>query len=248
MRYLKSLTVGFWTTPLTNLRALVWTMGWWIAAALPTALLWEWLNWAPYALFFPAIAIIAARSGPLYGLAASAAGVVFVLARFFFAVERLWLPSLTAFVAGGLISLLAYWARKTMSELEKAEAERKLLLDREQDLRAKAEEANRLKDEFLATLSHELRTPLNAILGWANLLLSGRLDTPGVRQAAEVIERNTKVQAQLVDDLLDMNRILSGRIRIDLQDVNVRAIVEAAIISARPAMEAKKIHLDQRVD
>lgn len=239
---------GFWSTPLTGLKALNWTIAWWIAAAVPTALLWEWLNWTPYALFFPAVATIAARTGPIYGLVASGAGVVFVLARFSSAIERLWLPSLTVFVASAIISLLAHWARKAMSQLEKTEAERKLLLDREQVLRAKAEDANRLKDEFLATLSHELRTPLNAILGWANLLLSGRLDSSGVRQAAEVIERNTKVQAQLVDDLLDMNRILSGKIRIDVHEVHVPAIVEAAIISARPAIEAKKIRLETMLD
>jgi len=92
-----------------------------------------------------------------------------------------------------------------MSRFEQAEAQRNVLLENEKELRSKSEEANRLKDEFLATLSHELRTPLNAILGWASLLISGRLETAEVRQAAEVIERNTKVQAQLVDDLLDMN-------------------------------------------
>ena len=135
-----------------------------------------------------------------------------------------------------------------MSRSERAEAQRNILLEKEKELRAKAEEANRLKDEFLATLSHELRTPLNAILGWANLLLSGRLETSEVRQAAEVIERNTKIQAHLIDDLLDMNRILSGKIRIDVQNVDLPPIVEATIISTLPAMEAKKIDLDKAID
>lgn len=229
----------FWDTPLTRLRAICWTLGWWIGAAVPTLLLWESLHWTPYALFFPAVAVIAARSGPIHGLVAAGAAVVLVLARFSSAIERLWLPSLAVFLASGIISLLAHWARQAMSRSERAEAQRNILLETEKELRAKAEEANRLKDEFLATLSHELRTPLNAILGWANLLLSGRLETSEVRQAAEVIERNTKIQAHLIDDLLDMNRILSGKIRIDVQNVDLPPIVEATIISTLPAMEAK---------
>ena len=248
MRYINLWIGRFWRAPFTGLTALAWTIAWWIGAAIPTLLLWDWLNWTPYALFFPAVAVIAARSGPIYGLVAAGAAVVLVLARFSSAIERLWLPSGAVFLASCVISLLAHWARQAMSQLEKAEEARKLLLDNEKELRAKAEEANRLKDEFLATLSHELRTPLNAILGWANLLLSGRLETSEVRQAAEVIERNTKVQAQLVDDLLDMNRILSGKIRIDVQNVELPAIVEAAIISTRPAMEAKKIDVDKTID
>jgi len=248
MRYINLWIGRFWKAPFTGLRALGWTIAWWIGAAIPTLLLWDWLNWTPYALFFPAVAVIAARSGPIYGLVAAAAAIVLVLARFSSAIERLWIPSGAVFLASCVISLLAHWARQAMSQLEKAEETRKSLLDNEKELRAKAEEANRLKDEFLATLSHELRTPLNAILGWANLLLSGRLETSEVRQAAEVIERNTKVQAQLVDDLLDMNRILSGKIRIDVQNVELPAIVEAAIISTRPAMEAKKIDVDKTID
>ena len=113
-------------------------------------------------------------------------------------------PSLAVFLRV-VLSLLAHCTRQAMSRFEQAEAQRNVLLENEKELRSKSEEANRLKDEFLATLSHELRTPLNAILGWASLLISGRLETAEVRQAAEVIERNTKVQAQLVDDLLDMN-------------------------------------------
>ena len=199
-------------------------------------------------LFFPVVAIVAARSGPIYGLGAAGAAVLLILARFVPTSEGLWAPSLAVLLASGIISLLAYCARQAMSKSERVEAERKLLLDNEQELRAKAEDANRLKDEFLATLSHELRTPLNAILGWANMLLSGRVEISEVRAAAEVIERNTKVQAQLIDDLLDMNRIVSGKIRIEFQNVDLPAIVESAIISMRPAMEAKKIRLDEVLD
>jgi PAS domain S-box-containing protein len=125
-----------------------------------------------------------------------------------------------------------------------AEQEREELLAREREARADAEEANRAKDEFLATLSHELRTPLNAMLGWARLLRAGTLDESQRSRALDVIERNTLSQAQLIEDILDVSRIVTGRLRLEVQPVDLAAAVSAAAESARPAAEAKGVHVE----
>jgi signal transduction histidine kinase/CheY-like chemotaxis protein len=109
--------------------------------------------------------------------------------------------------------------------------------------RLDAERANRLKDEFLATLSHELRTPLNAILGWAQVLRQPGADAEEVASGMEVIERNARLQAQLIEDLLDMSRIISGKIRLDLHPLDPAAVVDAAMETVRPAAAAKSIRL-----
>lgn len=109
----------------------------------------------------------------------------------------------------------------------------------EADLR----QANRIKDEFLATLSHELRTPLTAILGWVHLLRTGRLDVPMSERATEVIERNAKAQSQLIADILDVSRIVTGKFRLEPRSVELASIVEAAVDAIRPAAEAKRIRL-----
>lgn len=109
-----------------------------------------------------------------------------------------------------------------------------------------AEEAARVKDSFLATVSHELRTPLTAILGWANLLKSGRVDAEMTRHALETIERNVKAQAQIVEDLLDVSRIVAGKLRLETRPVELAPIVAAAIESVRPAIDARGIVLDFR--
>jgi signal transduction histidine kinase/CheY-like chemotaxis protein len=117
------------------------------------------------------------------------------------------------------------------------------LLAREQAARGEAERANRVKDEFLATLSHELRTPINAILGWAQLLHGSSPSADEVERAMEVIERNAKMQAQLISDLLDMSRILSGSLVLERKLVDFREVVQAAIDSVVPAAEAKDIKI-----
>ena len=111
--------------------------------------------------------------------------------------------------------------------------------------RAAAEHAARMKDEFLATLSHELRTPLNAILGYATLIRMGSLKEQELAEGVQVIERNARVQAQLIDDLLDMNRIVSGKTRLDIRLVQVRDVIEAALSTVRPSAHAKSIMLQQ---
>ncbi|MES1241289.1 MAG: response regulator [Acidobacteriota bacterium] len=124
-----------------------------------------------------------------------------------------------------------------------AEEERARLLVREQDARKQAEDANRMKDEFLATLSHELRTPLNAILGWAQVLRSGKVDAPTSERALEAVERNARAQAQLISDLLDVSRIITGKLRLELRPVELPRILDAALDSVRPASEAKGIQI-----
>jgi len=133
-------------------------------------------------------------------------------------------------------------------QAQRAAAERESLLDSERAARAQAERLSDAKDEFLATLSHELRTPLNAILGWAQVLrVSGR-SADDIRAGLETIERNARVQTQLIDDLLDMSRITSGKLRLDVQPIDPRAFLEAAIETVAPAAQAKGIRIDRVLD
>jgi CheY-like chemotaxis protein/nitrogen-specific signal transduction histidine kinase len=135
-----------------------------------------------------------------------------------------------------------------VSERLQAERDRSELLTREQEARRAAEEANRLKDEFLMTLSHELRTPLNAILGWACLLRDSRLDAEKQARAIETIERNARAQTQLIEGLLDMSRIITGKVRLELGPVSLTTTASAVVDSMRPAAEAKGIRLELAAD
>ena len=135
-----------------------------------------------------------------------------------------------------------------IQERAKSERERVQLLRREQAARLEAERANRLKDEFLATLSHELRTPLNAIMGWAHVLGQSTHDRDTVQRAASVIRQNASSQAQLIDDILDVSRIIGGRLVLDTQPVTVAAVVEDAIDSLMPAASAKSITVIRDLD
>ena len=121
-------------------------------------------------------------------------------------------------------------------------------LSSEKAAREEAEEANRLKDEFLATVSHELRTPMTAILGWSNMLLTGRLDSEGHARGLETIHRNAQAQNQLISDLLDISRIISGKLRLDLRMVDLLTVIEGAVEATRPAAEAKGISLVTTLD
>lgn len=130
-----------------------------------------------------------------------------------------------------------------ISERKRIEQERTKLLVREQAARSEAEQANRIKDEFLAVLSHELRTPMNPILGWSKLLLSNRLNPAKSREAVETIERNAKLQMQLIDDLLDISRILSGKLSLDASPVDLNSSLSAALETLRLATEAKSLQI-----
>ncbi|WP_035987021.1 ATP-binding protein [Leptolyngbya sp. KIOST-1] len=137
---------------------------------------------------------------------------------------------------------------KEIRRRQQAEEERAQLLIQEQEARAEAERLSRLKDEFLSTVSHELRTPLNAILGWSQILRTNPVDAAMVQRALETIERNARSQAQLIDDLLDISRIVTGKIRLNVQKVDLVQVIDAAIETVRPAAEAKAIRLQRVLD
>ena len=148
-------------------------------------------------------------------------------------------------------------ARLTASELERSirysiqqrrVEQQRLILAQEQTARREAESANRAKDQFLATLSHELRTPLNAILGWAQILQLGKVDPDTLHQAIDAIQRNAKAQAQLIEDLLDVSRIVSGKVRLEFVPVNIKSVVEAAIDAVKLSAESKGVHLVREFD
>jgi PAS domain S-box-containing protein len=130
----------------------------------------------------------------------------------------------------------------------KAEIERAELLERESHARQQAEEASRLKEEFLATVSHELRTPLSAVVGWSRLLRSGQLDGEGAAHAVEVIERNAAAQRQIIEDLLDVSRIITGKLRINTEPVDLLLSIHGAIDAVRPAAEAKEITISTHIE
>jgi CheY-like chemotaxis protein/nitrogen-specific signal transduction histidine kinase len=132
-------------------------------------------------------------------------------------------------------------AERARTEAEASAAENERLL-------REAREASRLKDEFLATVSHELRTPLTAILGWAHMLRTGQFNGGSTASAFETIERNARAQAQLIEDLLDVSRVITGKLRIDVRTVDPGSFIEAAIEAVRPAAEAKGVRVQKVMD
>jgi signal transduction histidine kinase/ActR/RegA family two-component response regulator len=140
------------------------------------------------------------------------------------------------------------WNFRDITETRRAEEERRQLLESERAARTASERMSALKDQFLATLSHELRTPLNAIVGWAQILRGARRGEADVQKGLETIERNARAQAQLIDDLLDMSRIVSGKIRLDIQPMDPRTFIEAALETVSPAAEAKGIRIEKVLD
>lgn len=137
---------------------------------------------------------------------------------------------------------------RDVTERNRIETERERLFDAERIARAEAERAGRMKDEFLATLSHELRTPLNAIVGWAQILKASPFDSKDVKEGMEIIERNARAQAQIVEDLLDMSRIISAKVRLDVQRVDLVNVLESAVQTVRPAANAKGVRLHMVLD
>jgi len=135
-----------------------------------------------------------------------------------------------------------------IDDLKRAQHERIELLNAERKARHEAELANRAKDEFLASVSHELRAPLNAILGWARMVRSGMVDSAKLAHALEIIERNAQVQKELIEDILDVSRIITGKLRIQIRRINYPSIIHAALDSVRPAADAKQIELLTELD
>ena len=155
---------------------------------------------------------------------------------------RKWLPE--------EVELVSFVANRFWESIERARTVKILheSFAREQTARHQAEEANRLKDEFLAMLSHELRTPLNAILGWSQMLQTNNPGESQRKKALATIERNARSQSQLIDDLLDVSRIITGKLRLDVRAVDLPGVIVAAVDSVRPAAEAKNIRLQILLD
>jgi PAS domain S-box-containing protein len=138
--------------------------------------------------------------------------------------------------------------RQARKAAEEANAEKARLLESERLARTEAERASRMKDEFLATLSHELRTPLNAVLGWSTILRGTQQSDPQTAQGLDAIDRNARIQAQIIDDLLDMSRIISGKVRLEVQPLDLPAVVLEAVETVRAGASAKGIRLQTVVD
>jgi signal transduction histidine kinase/ActR/RegA family two-component response regulator len=138
--------------------------------------------------------------------------------------------------------------RRTEDALRDESQSRAALLEAERKARAEVERVSLMKDEFLATLSHELRTPLTAVLGWSQILLTGQHDPADVQHGLATIAQNARAQAQLIEDLLDMSRIVSGKIRLDVQRTELASIIDAAVDAVKPSVDAKAIRLFKIID
>src|SRR5437763_489493 len=149
--------------------------------------------------------------------------------------------ALALVVAAGAMTAAIVVARRVRARVEALAAHYEALLRTADEESRRAEAANRLKDEFLATLSHELRTPLNSVLGWARLLATGKLDAPQTRKAVQAIERAGWAQSRLVEDLLDVSRIVAGKLQIAPRPTLVQPLIDAAVQSLVPAADAKRI-------
>jgi signal transduction histidine kinase/CheY-like chemotaxis protein len=208
-----------------------------------------WQTWKKYYLWTSITCFAGASAAGIiahlihgYGFYAVLAAVPIAVIIYF--TYDIYLKNLQASEAqAGLAQRHVEELSKYVADLRRSEEQRDQLLLREQRARADAEAANRMKDEFLATLSHELRTPLTALYGWACLLRETTLADDVANQAAKAIERNAKIQTQLIDDLLDVSRIISGKLHLDVRPIDLSSVTEAAISVVRPAADAKSIHL-----
>jgi signal transduction histidine kinase/ActR/RegA family two-component response regulator len=196
----------------------------------------------PYFLYVAAVVVATWRCGVDGGvlatlLAAVTGNYLFVAPRYELTPHPADLVAMTFFsaVALGLVWLVGRWKRAEVALRSQA--------DRLRVLHQEAERANRVKDEFLATLSHELRTPLNAMLGWAHLLRKGGLPEERRRHAIDVIVRNAEAQSHLIEDVFDVSAIISGRLRLKVEPINLVAVTSEALDSVRPAAEARQIEL-----
>ena len=222
-----------------------------VAAALTLALQ-PYIGTAISPLFFAAVVVACWSGGLRPGLLATVLSALVVEGVFFPPMYRVDVGTFVrafAFTVVALLTASLYArAREAQRRAEGLAAAREDLLKQEQAARASAETAGRAKDEFLATLSHELRTPLNALVGWLWWLRKGELDEARQARALETIDRNTQALAQLIEDLLDVSRIITGKLRLKTRAVMPAALADAAVEAIRPAAIAKSIELITRVD
>jgi PAS domain S-box-containing protein len=167
--------------------------------------------------------------------------------------SRLWVTGLVTPLMDENGNLIGYVkvtrdATEEIAGRERAGEEREESLERERVARSESEDASRLKDEFIALISHELRSPLNAILGWTRILRQGRPDEELYHRATEIIERSARMQSQLIDDLMDTARIVRGKLKLEVQPVNLAPLIEKAMDVVSPAADAKGITLDAKLD
>jgi signal transduction histidine kinase/CheY-like chemotaxis protein len=222
------------------------------AAAAVTVALRPLIGASVSPLFFAAVVVASWSGGLRPGLLATALSALVVEAVFFpplYGLDAGSLVRVFAFVVVALLTASLYGrARAAQARAEELAASCEDLLRQEQAARADAETAGRAKDEFLATLSHELRTPLNALVGWLWWLRKGELDDARQARALETIDRNTQALAQLIEDLLDVSRIITGKLRLKTRPVQPAPLAEAAVEAVRPAAIAKSIELLMALD
>jgi len=223
-----------------------------VLAGLDTAILWPLLQPAGAPLFFAAVAVSSWYGGLGPGLVATVLAAVgsewFFISPIHGVTLGLAVRSASFVVVALLVASLYERARRAQRHAEALARAREWLLRDEQAARATAETASRAKDEFLATLSHELRTPLNALVGWTWWLRRGDLDPERRERALETIDRNAKSVAQLIEDLLDVSRIITGKLRLTLRSIEVAAVVDAALAAVQPAASAKSIKLQMSAE
>jgi signal transduction histidine kinase len=223
-----------------------------ICVAVPITLLaTRWLEDFPLLILITAVMASALRGGTGPGLLATALSGLAIFGATHFLARRFAIPPVNA--GGEVVRLVIFLVVATGISLlagarQRAEGERDLLLVREKTARAEAEAANGAKDRFLAAVSHELRTPLAAILSWASLLRGTAGCDETIRRALDAIERNAKSQARLVDDLLDVSRIVAGKLRLETRPTNLVPIIEAAVATLASAADAKHIRLHAAID
>jgi signal transduction histidine kinase len=222
-----------------------------VATGLLFALLWQQTNETNFLLFVAAVMVSAWYGGLGAALLAT---TLAVLVSSFFLLPPLYTLNLADsedvghlglfILVAVFISSLHQKVRSAQRRAEVLAGEREILLLREQEARVEAEVATRARDEFLAMVSHELRAPINTILGWSEILkLSGSSDKASFSKAIEAIERNSRNQSRLINDLLDSSRILAGKFHVDMHQIDLTNVVQAALEAVRQAADAKQIQL-----
>lgn len=217
------------------------------SALLLTQLLWPWIGPHPTSLFLAAVTVSAWYGGLRPSLLATALAALAVDYFFIPPVYQLELSldNIVRTLVFVLVALLISWVDAAR---QRAIEERDQMLIREQDARRAAEAANRTKDEFLAMVTHELRTPLSVIKGWAGMLLEGKVEGEAAAVALQTFKRNAEIQQHLIDDLLDISRIASGKLRVDARETDLVQIIEDALEVVALAAQAKGIRLHADFD
>ena len=217
------------------------------SALLLTLLLWPWIEPHPTSLFLAAVTVSAWYGGLRPSLLATALSTLAVDYFFIAPVHQLELSldNIVRSLVFVLVALLISWVDAAR---QRAIEERDQLLLLEQEARLAAETANRTKDEFLAMVTHELRTPLSVIKGWAEMLLDGKVEGEAAGVALQTIKRNAEIQKHLIDDLLDISRIASGKLRVDAQETDLVSVIEDAVGVVALAAQAKGVKLHANYD